>query len=251
MAAQKLQKRRRKNKPDQRPNASERSSWKCMIARCYRNSCASYATYGAVGITVCQRLRAFPDFFDDLGPKPSHQYQIEREKNERGYWCGRCSECQANGWPRNVRWATSAEQQRNTSKCRWLEHDGRTLCLADWSIETGLSASTIVARIDQFGWPVERALTEPPSVRRTQPQRRATMTAWGLTLSYDDWSRWFGVGKKTIRSRTGQMGLTPEEALTLAVYGHGSNDGSRPESWPQGCARGHSKRRCQPVPSDN
>src|SRR5580704_4330883 len=100
---------------------SEYQSWKAMLARCTKPANASYPTYGAAGIAVCERWRSFAVFLEDMGPKPTSKHQIERKKNHLGYD------------PENCRWATSAEQQRNTSKVRWIEWNGKRLCLADWS----------------------------------------------------------------------------------------------------------------------
>jgi hypothetical protein len=44
---------------------------------------------------------------------------------------------------------------------RLIEHDGKSLSAADWSAITGLSAPTILYRIDVLGWSPERALNEP------------------------------------------------------------------------------------------
>ena len=44
---------------------------------------------------------------------------------------------------------------------RMLAAKGKTLSLSAWARESGIPAATIRARLDLFGWPVERAVTAP------------------------------------------------------------------------------------------
>lgn len=142
----------------------ENNCWKGMLARCYNRSSISYRYYGAKGITVCEPWReSFAAFLADVSPAPSPRHCLEREKNDVGYE------------PGNVRWATPHEQQRNTSKCRWLTHGGVTLCLTDWALRLGTANATITCRLAR-GWSVERALTTPPN-RSMAPKRRPKRSA--------------------------------------------------------------------------
>jgi len=49
----------------------------------------------------------------------------------------------------------------NERSCQTYTFKGETLTLAQWSKTTGISKATLRERIRQFGWPIERALTEP------------------------------------------------------------------------------------------
>jgi len=99
----------------------------------------------------------FAAFLAHIGPKPSRSHSIDRIENERGYE------------PGNVRWATRREQMRNTRHNVPITHAGLTLCAAEWSLRTGVPATTIIARIRR-GVPVARALD--PSRMRTGPLPR-------------------------------------------------------------------------------
>lgn len=143
--------------------------WAHMVRRCHCPRSESYAVYGGRGLHVCaswRRRKGFWTFLRDMGPRPSLKHTIGRIDNERGYDCGQltCEDCQARGASPNCRWETRAEQNRNTSRNRFLTYQGETLCIADWTVRTGLKHNTIVQRLDMYGWTVERALTEP--VRR-------------------------------------------------------------------------------------
>ena len=129
---------------------AELSTWKGMLQRCYYPKSISYKNYGGLGIKVCDRWRlSFAAFLEDIGPRPSPQHSLDRFPNEKGDY-----------EPGNVRWATRAEQARNTRRTTAVTFNGLTLCVEDWSVRTGISQSTLCRRI-KAGWSIERALTTP------------------------------------------------------------------------------------------
>jgi hypothetical protein len=131
------------------------ATWQSMIARCYRLSSQSYRYYGAKGIIVCDRWRnSFSAFHEDMGDPPTDKHEIDRFPNGAG-----------NYEPGNCRWATEAEQNRNTSRNRKLTHDGETLVLREWATRLGIKPATLWARIMVYGWDTQRALTTPVSHR--------------------------------------------------------------------------------------
>lgn len=81
-----------------------------------------------------------------LMPTPKHN-TLDRIDNSKGYE------------PGNVRWATRAEQMRNTRRNVNLTHEGRTMCLKDWATELGINPVTLRYRVRNWG--VQRAFTEP------------------------------------------------------------------------------------------
>jgi hypothetical protein len=122
--------------------SSEHKSWTAMIERCERPSNASYKRYGAVGITVCPRWRAyFENFYADMGPKPSPNHTIERRDGSLRYE------------PKNCKWATRVEQCNNRKSNHLITHLGRTQTLANWARELGLTYKAMQRRVYGGTWP--------------------------------------------------------------------------------------------------
>lgn len=127
--------------------------WCNMMKRCFNPHIPMYSRYGGRGITVCERWRDVRNFIADMG-QPPPGLTIERIDNHGDYK------------PENCRWATPAEQRRNTSRSlRMLEFRGEIRCVNDWSKITGINANAICARLDILGWSIEKALTAPKYTR--------------------------------------------------------------------------------------
>jgi hypothetical protein len=119
-----------------------------MIRRCTDPQDKDYPTYGGRGISVCERwLSSVEAFLEDMGPRPPGM-SLDRIDNNGNYEPGNC------------RWATSAEQARNTRSTKWLEHAGQVLPVVAWAEITGLPVDTLYGRLKR-GWDAGRALTTP------------------------------------------------------------------------------------------
>lgn len=147
----------------------EYTIWQGMRSRCGNPKNVSYRRYGGRGITVCARWReSFEAFREDVSPRPTMRHTLDRIDNDGGYWCGKCDECLAAGRARNWRWATSAEQARNTSRSRLITAFGETLLMSDWTRRFGIHAFTIDLRLKK-GYSPERAVSEPSRSTRKRP----------------------------------------------------------------------------------
>ena len=132
-----------------RTKTPEYGVWRQMVARCTKPGHANYHRYGARGITVCDRWRTdFAAFLADMGERPTPLHTLERKDNGGPYS------------PQNCVWATKTRQQRNKRDTRLLDFRGVSKPLADWADQFGIRPGTIRSRL-RYGWPVERALTEP------------------------------------------------------------------------------------------
>jgi hypothetical protein len=125
---------------------SEYKSWGAMIARCYNPNEPGYLNYGGRGIGVCDRWRqSFESFYADMGPKPTVAYQIDRIDNNGNYE------------PRNCRWATRRQQNRNKRTNHLLTYRGVTRTVTDWADALGMKPSTLRCRL-RYGWTVAEAI---------------------------------------------------------------------------------------------
>ena len=122
--------------------------WRAMISRCTNPKDKRYNRYGGRGIRVCDQWLDVNKFITDMTKGYEKGLQIDRKNND-GNYC-----------PENCQWTTTKQQTRNYSRNVILEHDGKSLCLADWSIDTGINYGTLWTRI-QSGWSPKRALTTP------------------------------------------------------------------------------------------
>lgn len=94
-------------------NIPEYVVWKGMRQRCNDPNHKNYDDYGGRGIRVCKRWDSFELFYQDMGPRPSGNYTIDR-KNNLGHYT-----------PSNCRWATMKQQNNNrrTRRCYKKEDD--------------------------------------------------------------------------------------------------------------------------------
>lgn len=136
------------------------NTWWSMIKRCYDKNNAAYATYGAVGIVVCEYLRVSMSNLVELIGKRPEGTSIDRINGLRNYSCGKCAECLEKEWPMNVRWATRIQQARNRKTNRMATINGVTKCATQWAEESRLKPATVIARLAS-GWVGERLLIAP------------------------------------------------------------------------------------------
>ena len=99
-------------------------------------------------------MKDFKTFAAHVGHRPSLRHSIERIDNSRGYEPGNC------------RWATAEDQANNRRSNRLWDFEGEKLTLRQILKKTGhdISWPTLHARVYDYGWSIERAISEP--VRR-------------------------------------------------------------------------------------
>lgn len=152
-----VRKRRRRAGALEKAHPREYVAWKQMLGRCRQPKRPDYHCYGGRGVRVCEQWQGedgFARFLADVGAKPSLAHTLDRYPDPSGHY-----------EPGNVRWATRKEQSRNLRNNRLLTHEGRTLCVAAWGEELGLSPNLIYVRLKR-GWAATEALTVPAGERR-------------------------------------------------------------------------------------
>lgn len=140
-----------------------------MIIRCHTSSAKDYPKYGARGITVCDRWRfgengmsGFQCFLSDMGEIPFDGASLDRIDGKRGYS------------PDNCRWATVEEQANNKKTSKYLEIDGVSLSVKQWSRVSGVGDKTILYRLKK-GVPPRQAVFDKPDRSKTLGERNATV----------------------------------------------------------------------------
>jgi hypothetical protein len=145
----------------------EHFTWSWMKGRCHNPRNKAFPLYGGRGIKVCDRWlygdgarSGFECFLADMGRRPGKGYSIERIDNDKGYA------------PDNCRWATAAEQARNTRRTRLYTLNAQTRCRKDWAAQLRIHPWSLHLRLRR-GWTLERLLTTPPSQEPTEQARPA------------------------------------------------------------------------------
>lgn len=142
--------------------------WCHIKSRCTNSNVESFPYYGERGITVCSEwlhdFEAFRDWALKSGYRPG--LSIDRFPDKLG-----------NYEPNNCRWATMTQQQRNRTNNKPITFRGETLLISEFAERLGMKPRAVWARIKR-GWPLERALTEPPREPR-YPKRRSKHTGQG------------------------------------------------------------------------
>lgn len=134
-------------------NSAEYHAWEMMIDRCFNTNNKNYHHYGGRGISVCDEWKDFKKFYRDMGDRPSKSSSIDRIDNNLGYY------------KENCRWATRSQQMRNYRLNNLLTFNNETRCVSEWAEITGINKSTISKRVGEYGWSVDRALSEMPNPR--------------------------------------------------------------------------------------
>ena len=170
--------------------------WEGIKNRCLSPNNSRYPKYGGAGITICEEWRAdYSLFLAAVGERPSLNHTLDRKDNSKGYE------------PGNVRWATQKEQQRNRTNNRLLTHAGRTMPMAQWAEELGISKTTLHARL-KAGWPIDKALmTAPKQMDATEAVGLVEYRGEQMTMAQA--AKLSGVRAGTIRWRI-KAGVNPD-----------------------------------------
>lgn len=125
--------------------------WRAMKERCNNPKNISYQNYGGRGITVCHLWDSDYQSFREWALKNGYSDEMSIDRIDvSGNYC-----------PENCRWATRKQQNNNTRHNTFITAFGKTLTLAQWSEETGISSDLISARIKRLKWAPEVALSKP------------------------------------------------------------------------------------------
>lgn len=115
-------------------HSTEYNIWTSMTQRCTNIKNDNYPNYGAKGIKICERWIKFENFLEDMGQRPSKKYTLDRIDTKGNYELINC------------RWATSLQQNNNTSrnvKVKNLITDEEYTSIAVAAREINISETTL------------------------------------------------------------------------------------------------------------
>lgn len=116
-----------------------------ILNRCKNKNVKCYKNYGGRGIKCL--WNTFEDFYIDMGPSYKEGLTIDRI-DVNGNYC-----------KKNCQWITILKQAFNRRNSHFLTYNGKTQTMTEWSYEIGVKNATLWARIVQYGWSIEKALT--------------------------------------------------------------------------------------------
>lgn len=155
----------------------EYKAWQTMVRRCYDEQYKDYEHYHNKGITVCEEwLNDAGQFVADMGECPDG-HTLDRIDNDGPYA------------PWNCRWATRLTQSRNSSNVRMLTFKGETKPMSQWAEDLGISYYVLRTRLNNLGWDVARALTEPVRTMRNRKSPEPRKVAKPVSTIKVRWAR--------------------------------------------------------------
>lgn len=122
--------------------------WLGIMQRTNNPNSERFMDYGGRGIKVSERWHKFENFIADMGKRPRGT-TIERKDNDKGYNSSNCI------------WASRKNQNNNKRNNRLLTFKDETKTISQWAEQFGLKYMTLRARVTNYGWSVEKALTTP------------------------------------------------------------------------------------------
>lgn len=123
-------------------------------SRCFNSKKISYKNYGGRGITMCEEWLEFENFYNwAINNGYKEGLTIER------------IDVNGNYEEKNCKWIPLEEQAKNRRDTHFVTYNGKTYCVTEWATIVGLKRSTLEARINNYGWNIEKALTTPVKKR--------------------------------------------------------------------------------------
>lgn len=122
----------------------EYTIWGGIKNRCNNPKDKDYDKYGGRGISMSSEWEnSFSTFMRDMGTRTSKTHTVERIDNNGDY-------CKS-----NCKWATRKEQANNRRNSQYVEYQGKTFTISQFSRRLGVKDYIVRYRIG-LGWSTER-----------------------------------------------------------------------------------------------
>ena len=129
--------------------------WEGIKQRCLNPNSSEYKNYGGRGIGICDEWLDFETFYEwatnngFIEDVSKGQNTIDRIDVNRNYEPGNC------------RFVDMKVQSNNTRRNRYITFNNKTQTISQWARELGIKPNTLLARINDYHWAIEKALTTP------------------------------------------------------------------------------------------
>lgn len=124
--------------------------WSNIKQRCTNSKSESYKDYGGRGISICEEWKNSSKKFVEWSLKNGYRDDLTIDRID----------VNGNYEPSNCRWITNKEQQYNKRCNHRIYYNGEIKTVAEWSEKLGINSTTIITRLNRYGWSVERTLGE-------------------------------------------------------------------------------------------
>lgn len=128
------------------------SVWCGLKRRCYNKNDPSYKRYGAKGIKMCNEWKNDVISFYEWAIANGWQKRLEIDRYPDKF---------GNYEPNNCRIATSKQNNNNRTNNRFIQYNGQSKTISEWSDIIGLSYSIIQNRVLRYKWDIHEAFTTP------------------------------------------------------------------------------------------
>lgn len=176
--------------------------WLAMRRRCYLESCADYKNYGERGIAVCEEWKYSYVAFRNWSIANGYKEGLEIDRKDTN----------GNYEPYNCRWTTKLENARNKRSTVFLEIDGETKTLQEWSEKYELPYETIRHRY-RCGLRGEGLLKPLNKNNPPTSKPKIFVEINGEKKSLNEWAKVSGINPKTISWRYHTKGLRGEDLI--------------------------------------
>lgn len=188
--------------------SSEYCVWVAMKQRCTNPNHMHYGRYGGRGIKFDPRWNSFENFYIDMGPRPKG-HTLDRIDNDGGYNKDNCQ------------WVTRKTQARNRTNNRVIEFNGESKTVAEWAEALSIKPGTLLGRLNNHNWDVDKALTEAVAARTkddTNTLNRGDTYEWnGECHTLSEWSRKLDIPIGTLYSRV-RFGYSLDDVFTKKEF---------------------------------
>ena len=125
--------------------------WYGIKKRCCLTYCNGYKHYGGRGIKVCNEWLESFETFKEWALANGYQDNLSIDRID----------VNGNYEPSNCRWTTLKQQANNKTDSFFVEYNGVTHTLKEWSEILNINYRTLFSRIRQSKWSIEKAFTTP------------------------------------------------------------------------------------------